>query len=74
MEKRYYNRNGDVVAGVNASRRAPHGWHAALFIAQTLTVKRTEQVNQQLMEPHAGQRSGQDWHLGVGLKPNIFLI
>lgn len=32
MEKRYYNRNGDVVPGVACRLTgAPHGWHAALF-------------------------------------------
>ena len=31
MEKRYYNRNGDVVWALLAVSLVRHGWHAALF-------------------------------------------
>ena len=54
MEKRYYNRNGDVVWALLAVSLVRHTDGTPLyFIAQIEDInelKRTEQVNQQLME------------------------
>lgn len=77
MEKRYYNRNGDVVWALLAVSLVRHTDGTPLyFIAQIEDInelKRTEQVNQQLMERitlanEAGGIGIWEWEL----KPNIF--
>lgn len=77
MEKRYYNRNGDVVWALLAVSLVRHTDGTPLyFIAQIEDInelKRTEQVNQQLMERitlanKAGGIGIWEWEL----KPNIF--
>ncbi|EMW49274.1 diguanylate cyclase domain protein [Escherichia coli 2780750] len=77
MEKRYYNRNGDVVWALLAVSLVRHTDGTPLyFIAQIEDInelKRTEQVNQQLMEriTLANEAGG----IGIWegeLKPNIF--
>ncbi|ENF3266447.1 diguanylate cyclase [Escherichia coli] len=77
MEKRYYNRNGDVVWALLAVSLVRHTDGTPLyFIAQIEDInelKRTEQVNQQLMERitlanEAGGIGTWEWEL----KPNIF--
>lgn len=76
MEKRYYNRNGDVVWALLAVSLVRHTDGTPLyFIAQIEDInelKRTEQVNQQLMERitlanEAGGIGIWEWEL----KPNI---
>lgn len=77
MERRYYNRNGDVVWALLAVSLVRHTDGTPLyFIAQIEDInelKRTEQVNQQLMERitlanEAGGIGIWEWEL----KPNIF--
>lgn len=77
MEKRYYNRNGDVVWALLAVSLVRHTDGTPLyFIAQIEDInelKRTEQVNQQLMERitlanEAGGIGIWEWEL----KPNVF--
>lgn len=77
MEKRYYTRNGDVVWALLAVSLVRHADGTPLyFIAQIEDIndlKRTEQVNKQLMERitlanEAGGIGIWEWEL----KPNIF--
>ncbi len=73
MEKRYYNRNGDVVWVSLAVSLVRHTDGTPLyFIAQIEDInelKLTEQVNQATDGAHhAGEPSGRDWHLGVGVE------
>ncbi len=76
MEKRYYNRNGDVVWALLAVSLVRHTDGTPLyFIAQIDNInelKRTEQVNQQLMEriTLANERAG--LASGVGVEADIF--
>ena len=77
MEKRYYNRNGDVVRALLAVSLVRHTDGTPLyFIAQIEDInelKRTEQVNQQLMERITlANEAGGIGIRGVGVEAEYF--
>lgn len=76
MEKRYYNRNGDVVWALLAVSLVRHTDGTPLyFIAQIEDInelKRTEQVNQQLMERITWLTKRAGLAPGVGVEAEYF--